>query len=350
MKINKKRLLNIAFLIFTFGVIVVIGLIDQNKIDVAEAISQLNLGYLMGALICMLIFWGMDSHMIQFCTNNTNSHKISFMTGLRIALIGQMYSALTPSAVGGQPMQVYYLTHHRVPGGAGTSVVVIKFIAYQAVACGLFLFAVCYKFAFFMETFGGAMALMIFGFLISFAALFVAVMSMVRPDSVTKIAHKLLNFLHRIKLVKNLEKRRASWEKTLGEYHDSMTYIKKFKGRIVWVFIAHLIHLSAFFAVTYFIYLACGLNSMDVIDIVCLQAILWLAVSYVPLPGASIASEGGFMLVFGHVFGVWAFTAMALWRIITYYGNIVAGAIALVFENVLSRKRKQVKPASPSAK
>ena len=54
-----------------------------------------------------------------------------------------------------------------------------------------------------------------------------------------------------------------------------------------------------------------------------------------PLPGASVASEGGFYLFFAMFFpGEMMFVAMMLWRLFTYYANIVCGAMFVVFDTV----------------
>ena len=97
-----------------------------------------------------------------------------------------------------------------------------------------------------------------------------------------------------------------------------MVAMRQIKSRLWYLCSVVCVQMLFQFAITYFIYRACGLSSYTALDIVSLQAILYLTVAYVPLPGASIASEGGFMLVFGTIFGTWAFAGMVLWRALTY--------------------------------
>ncbi len=62
------------------------------------------------------------------------------------------------------------------------------------------------------------------------------------------------------------------------------------------------IQMFAYFSITFFIYKAFGLSGYNLFEIVALQSFLYLTVSFVPLPGASVASEGGFYLFFAQVF------------------------------------------------
>ena len=52
---------------------------------------------------------------------------------IRSAMIGQFFSAVTPGASGGQPMQVYAMAKQGVDSGTATSALVQKFLVYQTV-------------------------------------------------------------------------------------------------------------------------------------------------------------------------------------------------------------------------
>ena len=97
------------------------------------------------------------------------------------------------------------------------------------------------------------------------------------------------------------------------------------------------IQMFAYFAVTFFIYKAFGLTGYNLFEIIALQSFLYLTVSFVPLPGASVASEGGFYLFFANVFPPeLKFVTMILWRFFTYYANIIFGALFVLSDSIVN--------------
>ena len=56
-------------------------------------------------------------------------------------------------------------------------------------------------------------------------------------------------------------------------------------------------------AVTYFVYRAFSLNSMNFFEVMFLQAVISVSVDMLPLPGGMGISEGLFMVIFKKVFG-----------------------------------------------
>ena len=72
---------------------------------------------------------------------------------------------------------------------------------------------------------------------------------------------------------------------------------------------------------------------------------LFLGVALVPLPGASVASEGGFYVLYDSCFGDLRAIGMLVWRLATYYLPLLAGYIAVAVDQV-NRKRsgRRAKP------
>lgn len=69
--------------------------------------------------------------------------------------------------------------------------------------------------------------------------------------------------------------------------------------------------------------------------------LLFVSASYTPLPGASGAQEGGFLVYFGSVFtGGTVSVALLVWRFITYYLCLLVGCADSIFTSL----RKRVKP------
>jgi hypothetical protein len=104
------------------------------------------------------------------------------------------------------------------------------------------------------------------------------------------------------------------------------------------------LNLSFLFVIPYLIYLSFGYTAHGIYDVFTLQAMLFLAVSFIPLPGAAGASEGGFILFFSPVFGAATAVAMLIWRFLTYYMMLIVGSLIVVFDEVIAMKRVKKRP------
>ena len=69
--------------------------------------------------------------------------------------------------------------------------------------------------------------------------------------------------------------------------------------------------------------------------------------AFVPLPGASIATEGGFYALFTVYFGDSRLAAMLIWRFLTYYLTIVLGLAAVLIDGFRAEKRAPRGGAGP---
>ena len=71
---------------------------------------------------------------------------------------------------------------------------------------------------------------------------------------------------------------------------------------------------------------------------------LFISASYTPLPGASGAQEGGFLLYFNGIFTEGTIgLALLVWRFFTYYIFLLIGMLFVLGERILhiTRERKQ---------
>ena len=139
--VKTQRIIYAVFLLFTFGVIAAIGLLDKSEVRLDQAIAKMDLMYVFIAVLCVLAFWLLEAYTLRYVTVSMNK-KMSFFSSFRIGLIGLLYSALTPSASGGQPVQIIFMRKNGIPTGTATSVMVVKFIAFQTSICILFIMAI----------------------------------------------------------------------------------------------------------------------------------------------------------------------------------------------------------------
>jgi len=264
-----------------------------------------------------------------------------FLQSIKIGIIGLYYGALTPFATGGQPVQVVYMRRNKVPVGAATCIVCIKFVIYELSLCAIFLAAIVVRGSYYYVNYTEVFWITMLGFAVNLVSVFVIILTIINKRIVLNFGAALIRLLNRLRLVKDKEKTFEDFAKTIDDYHTAASYISRYKLRAVGSFIISVINLCFLFIITYFIYLAFGNTAHSVIDVFTMQAMFYIAVSFFPTPGTAGAAEGGFLLFFGNMFGRAVPIAMLIWRFITYYVVIIAGSLLVVFEEVFSiRKRR----------
>ncbi len=155
-----------------------------------------------------------------------------------------------------------------------------------------------------------------------------------------KICKALFNLLYRIHLIKDVKKMMYKTENFILEYKESIGKLKENHWFTIKMFAITFIQLTVFFSTTFFIYKSFSLNKSNILDIICLQSFLYMAVSFVPTPGTAGASEVGFILLLGHLFPASIMSAaMLLWRGISYYFSLLFSGI-FSFAVTTLKKRK----------
>ena len=80
-----------------------------------------------------------------------------------------------------------------------------------------------------------------------------------------------------------------------------------------------------------FTYYALGQRGTPWIHLLTLGFLLFVSASYTPLPGASGAQEGGFLLYFQGIFRDGTIgLGLLIWRFFTYYLWLITGVIAVL--------------------
>ena len=105
-KISVKTLLNISLVAFLFSLFAYLCFSDNGLVDLIKNSKGFNKGWIFMAFLCQIINIMIDIYLVYKFTNNMDK-KYKFRSAIRSTMIGQFFSAVTPGASGGQPMQVY---------------------------------------------------------------------------------------------------------------------------------------------------------------------------------------------------------------------------------------------------
>ena len=94
-------------------------------------------------------------------------------------------------------------------------------------------------------------------------------------------------------------------------------------------------------SVIFFIFRAFVYQDVVYWEIVAVQSLLQVSVSFMPMPGASGAQELGFSSYFRNYFvNNDLYAAVMVWRFFTYYLVVIAGAVLVVLDQFFYRKQQ----------
>ena len=143
----KKAIINT--LIFIFFVTITFYIIFKNNdvTEIFEVIKTVDKRWLIVATIFMSFFVIAEGVNIARTLKLLNC-KISFKKGIKYALVGFFFSSVTPSASGGDPMQIYYMKKDGLPIGHSALAILTEFSSFQIVTIIMAIigFLVNYKF------------------------------------------------------------------------------------------------------------------------------------------------------------------------------------------------------------
>lgn len=337
---KKKKVIGIiiivAFMIITFHIFRK----SEEIADFPQLIKRLHWGYVYIA-VGLMLFYILINGTIIYTAGKKISNEITFKRSMYLSLVGQYYSLITPFASGGQPAQIYAMkTKFNMPISVGTTITVKKFIIFQVVVSLYAVVMFLTKIDFILNKYAGIIMFIIIGLLVNlFGGILIILLSYSKSlvitllDIIIAIAKKLhvSKFIHRDEIIEHIE-----------DYVDKIDDIKNHKATMISLVVLTFIQLTAYFSITYFVYLALGGKGASYMDILAIQTIVYVVVSFIPTPGGAGASETSFYFLFkAFIAKDVLLYAMALWRLITYYGNmILSGTILLIVKIIDYIKRR----------
>ena len=333
-KICINLLIFILLIIFTFSLV----LKDQDVTEILKISATVKKQYILIAMFAMGVFIVSESINIGRILKELGE-KSKFISNVRYTLIGFFFSAITPAASGGQPMEIYYMHKDNISVAHSTLALLMQLCSIQIVTITVGIISAVLHFEVLKS---GLIYLLILGIILNSSALMlliIAIFSKKLSEGLIKFVVKILKFFR----IRNIEKKQEKLEKELESYQTSAKYIKEHRILMLKTVLTTAVQMLAYYTVPYWIYLAFGLNNSNIFDILTLQAVLYATVSGIPSPGSVGVSEGGFLGIFRNAFPETVISsAMLLSRGENFYLLILISAIVVVISTFRGRKEENV--------
>lgn len=341
MKKHAKVIINTAFLLLLLFATVYFLFRDRELSDIFAAIHSADKFYLIIGLILVLVFVCSESVIIRYLMRLLNN-KVPLGRCIKYSFVGFFFSSVTPSATGGQPMQVYYMQKDGLSASVSALVLLIITVAYKAVLVVLSGIMFILKKDFIAANLGNVKYILIYGVIVNIAFITFLIIVIFKESLAKRVIHYTVHFLGKIRVVKHAEAAEGRCLMIMEPYHEGAEYIKKHLGVLFNVFMITVFQRVSLFVVTYCVYRSFGLHGVSAFDIVTLQTVIALSVDMLPLPGGIGASETSFLAMFGTIFGsTFLMPGMLLSRGISYYALVAISGAVTVGAHMISMKKKR---------
>lgn len=228
-------------------------------------------------------------------------YKKRWTRGIVYSVPDIYFSAITPSATGGQPASAYFMMKDKIPGAVTTIILLINLTLYTSsiIVIGIVCFitrpGMLLEFSIFSKF------LIIAGFIIQFVLMTVFLMLVYKEKIIMKIATSTMKLLGRLRLMHNIEKKEKRLENVEKQYKECAAAIKNNKKSITLAFIFNLLQRISLIMVSVCVFLAKGGVISKAFDVFVAQGFVVLGSNSVPIPGAVGAADYLFIDGFGHI-------------------------------------------------
>lgn len=341
---KKKRnqaLQRVLVVVLSIAVLVGFVLFDKDVQRLDNVLAAMSPWWLIGALLCVLLYFLGDTTMYLIACRDMGARQ-PFFEGLITTMIGFFYSALTPLASGGQPFQVIQMRARGINVGTATSVLMVKFMAWHIAMSivGALGFIFCGQML--LNESSTMFVMFIVGYLLHALCAAAGFLLMLRPALVQRAGNAVVGFLGRLLFRRKPERTgriQKAWDGFVSDYKQAVAFAVRHRMGMLCIVLTALAEVLAYLGTTWFVYRGLGLDGVGFWTMTLMQAALSISVAFVPLPGASIATEGGFYAVFTRFFGEARLVGMLIWRALTYYLAILLGLAAVLIDGLRKNVR-----------
>lgn len=351
-KLSKKQklIINICFLLVLIGVTFAI-LITSNKElnlkNIAAFIKNGNPWYLCAAVGCMLAIVVFEAASL-FLIGRKLGYKAKAAASFAYASIDTYYSAITPSATGGQAAAAVYMVKDGMPAGTASFTFVFKAVTFTGAYVILTLAAFIIRPSLFFDldflpqlfvVLGVATQLLLVGF-------FIALMLCHRL--LLRTGNGIISLLAKLRIIKKKEKWRIKLIKEIAKYGNCVRQIRKHRMLFFNVLLLSLGEHIMRVLISVFVCLAAD-GGAPYWDIFVLQCFVTVGYTSIPLPGGVGIFEFLYLNIYKLAFTEKQFmlSAMMVMRTVSYYlCMLVTGAVTLTYHLITVRRRAKTAAGS----
>jgi uncharacterized protein (TIRG00374 family) len=348
-----KYFLYIFIVLAATAISLTISLSGGKFNSIVEAFNGANIAWVFSMVGIVLASFIVDAFIIKiFCRLYTRRYHLH--QGMAVAMIGSFYNNVTPSASGGQIMQVYTLRSQGIQISNGASILVMWFILYQSSLIGFDIVTLAVE----GKMIAGLKPLdfgdfklpmvwvIVLGFVINLGVILFLYMMSFSHRIHNFFLHYVIGFLAKIRILKNPEKTRENLRVQVENFKIELRRLQTNIPVTILIVICFLAVIFLRNSIPYFAALSLNsfgtdyrFNFYDMMDATFLASFHQMCAGIIPLPGQAGISEYFFYYLYHAFFEAHTPAALAnnieaninaaqiLWRTMTFYVVLLVGGV-----------------------
>lgn len=224
-----------------------------RDVDFSSLVAALNKTrplYIVAAAAMMAVFTCGEALKMRQSFSSLGQ-QVPFGKCLSFSFVGFYFNAITPSASGGQPAQLYYMKKDGIDLSYSTLSLLILALVHQLVmiSYSLLMFFTHQKFIF--SKLGIMTPLFLFGVLFNLLIFFLILLIIFSPTAASHCVYSILNLLEKLTLIKKPAQMRLKLEEQMEKYRQGASCLKTKPGSFFAVLFITIIQNTASFLVPY---------------------------------------------------------------------------------------------------
>lgn len=268
-------------------------------------------------------------------------HQISLKNAIGYTFTEIYFSAITPSYVGGQPVEMYEMKKDNVPYEV-SSVIVLFSSMLNRIA--LIFLATIFLIIFHSTLFSLNPlynTVVLIGYLTTLLVIMLFI-SVIYSQRIAKFLLKVGKYLiTKIKFIKNKDEKKEKLTKALTEYQKCALITRKNPRLMSECFVIMLGQRIVFLLISYLVYLAFGFREYSLLLVMAFQICVTLGSDLMPTPGGVLVNESLLLTVNKLLYGeTLALSGMLMVRTLNFYILVIISGLWYLFFHF---RKKRVK-------
>lgn len=255
-------------------------------VDTIKNADPIWLGLACSTMFFNIFFEGKALDILISALNRSEHNEPVKSHGILYSAADIYFSAITPSASGGQPASAFFMSRDGISMAQSAVILVTNMLLYTISLAIIGVFGFISSPYVFMGFDTPAKVLIIIGsvFIIGLCVIFILILK--KEQWVKKIAVTFISIGAKLHIVRRKETRLNKVEQSIEQYKNCVALINEEKKYMLWALLMNIFQRLALIGTTVFVYLAFGGSALNVNEVISIQSMVLIGVYSVPImPG-----------------------------------------------------------------
>ena len=261
-----------------------------NLTQLGVDLVHLRWGWFAVAIGCIVLYLGLEGVVVKIFMADRYP-TFTWKNAFRLPLIEQLFNGLTPFSTGGQPAQLVAMLQAGVEGGMASSVLLMKFVVFQAMIVVNFIISIAIGFHYIAEKLHALSLLVLFGFTIHLGVIVALLMVMYWYSFTKRMTNLVLLPVRWFGGVRRYQRLGRKLNQKIDTFYQESVKMKREYTKLGKVAVVTLLQLLAYYIIPYFILLALGVTGINLVMVMSLHVLIFMIISLFPIPGGTGGAE-----------------------------------------------------------